>query len=193
MNKKIIIIEGYLASGKSTFALQLSKSINVSCFVKDTFKTAICSSISIADRKESSLFSTVTFNAMMYVAERLFETGSPIILEGNFVPAGVKQVDEAGVIKELIDQYGYTSLTFKFIGDTRILYKRFMDREKTDERGQANKIGFDVSYDVFDRWCHNLDNFNVGGEIIQIDTTDFAEVNFDNYIKSARQFISEAK
>ena len=193
MNKKIIIIEGYLASGKSTFALQLSKSINVPYFVKDTFKTAICNNISIADRKESSLFSAVTFNAMMYVAERFFETGSPIIMEGNFVPAGVKQVDEAGVIKQLIDKYGYTPLTFKFIGDTQILYKRFMDREKTVERGQANKIGQDVSYDTFDRWCHNFDSFNVGGKIIQVDTTDFAEVNFDHYIKSARQFISETK
>ena len=193
MNKKIIIIEGYLASGKSTFALQLSKSINVPYFVKDTFKTAICNSISIADRKESSLFSVVTFDAMMYVAERFFETGSPIIIEGNFVPAGVKKVDEAGVIKELIDKYGYTPLTFQFIGDTQILYRRFMDREKTVERGQANKIGFDVSYDIFDGWCHNFDNFNVGGEIIQVDTTDFSEVNFDNYIMFARQFINETK
>ena len=193
MNKKIMIIEGYLASGKSTFALQLSKSINVPYFVKDTFKTAICNNISIADRKASSLFSAVTFNAMMYVAERFFETGSPIIMEGNFVPAGVKQVDEAGVIKQLIDKYGYTPLTFQFIGDTQILFKRFMDREKTLERGQANKIGHDVSYDTFDRWCHNFDNFNVGGEIIQVDTTDFAEVDFDHYIKSARQFICETK
>ena len=193
MNKKIMIIEGYLASGKSTFALQLSKSINVPYFVKDTFKTAICNNISIADRKESSLFSAVTFNAMMYVTERFFETGSPIIIEGNFVPAGMKQVDEAGVIKQLIDKYGYTPLTFQFKGDTRILYKRFMDREKTVERGQANKIGHDVSYDTFDGWCHNFDNFNIGGEIIQVDTTDFAEVNFDHYIKSARQFICETK
>ena len=191
MSKKIIIIEGYLASGKSTFALQLSKLINVPYFVKDTFKTAICNNISIADRKESSLFSAVTFNAMMYVTERFFETGSPIIIEGNFIPAGMKQVDEAGVIKQLIDKYGYTPLTFQFKGDTRILYKRFMDREKTVERGQANKIGHDVSYDTFDGWCHNFDNFNVGGEIIQVDTTDFAEVNFDNYIKYVRQFISE--
>lgn len=193
MNKKIIIIEGYLASGKSTFALQLSKSINVPYFVKDTFKTAICNSISIANRKESSLFSAATFDAMMYVTERFFETGNPIIIEGNFAPAGVKQVDEAGVIKRLIDQYGYTPLTFKFIGDTQILYRRFMDREKTVERGQANKIGFNVSYDIFDGWCHNFDNFNVGGKIIQADTSDFTKVNFDKYINSARQFISESE
>jgi hypothetical protein len=49
---------------------------------------------------------------MMYVAERLLETGFPFIIEGNFVPAGLKETDEAGVIKALIQKYGYQSLTF---------------------------------------------------------------------------------
>lgn len=191
MNKKIIIVEGYLASGKSTFALQLSKAINVPCFIKDTFKTALCKNVSIENRKESSLFSAVTFDAMMYVTERLFETGSPAIIEGNFVPGGVKKVDEAGAIKELIDKYGYTSLTFQFMGDTQTLYKRFVEREKTIERGRANRIGMDVSYSIFDQWCHNFDDFNVGGKIVQVDTTDFARVDFDTYIESAKRFMGE--
>lgn len=187
-----MIIEGYLASGKSTFALQLSRSILVPYLIKDTFKSAICRSFSITDREESSRFSAVTFDAMLYVAERLFETGNPVILEGNFVPAGVKDVDEAGAIRQLIEGYGYASLTFKFTGDTQILYKRFTDREQTAGRGQANKIGSFLPYSTFDRWCHNLDNFSVGGEIIPVDTTDFSCVDFDAYIESARQFMGQA-
>ncbi len=99
MNKKIIIIEGYLATGKSAFALQLSKSINIPYLIKDTFKIALCKNISVTSRTESSVFSTVTFDGMMYVAERMLETSIPIIIEGNFVPAGVKKIDEAGAIK----------------------------------------------------------------------------------------------
>lgn len=189
MNKKIILIEGYLASGKSTFARQLSKSIHVPCFVKDTFKIALCKTSSITDRNESSLFSAITFDAMMYVTERIFESGNPVIIEGNFVPAGVKKVDEAGVIQQLIDTYNYSPITFQFTGDTHVLYQRFIEREKTVERGQANKIGADVSYETFYQWCHNLDSFHVSGKIIQVDTTDFTKVNFNTYIESARQFM----
>ena len=178
MNNKIIIIEGYLASGKSTFALQLSKSINVPYLIKDTFKIALCKNIS------------VTFDAMMYVTERLFETGNPVIIEGNFVPGGIKKTDEAKIIRQLIGKYDYTPLTFKFTGDTQALHKRFIDREKTIERGQVNKIGFDISHDTFDRWCHNLDDFNVGGKVIPVDATDFTSVNFDAYIEYVRQFMS---
>ena len=189
MNKKIIIIEGYLASGKSTFAKQLSKQINIPYLIKDTFKIALCENIEIPNRTESIRFSTVTFDAMMYVVERMFEVGYPIIIEGNFVPAGIKKVDEACTIRQLIDKYGYDSLTFKFTGDTKVLHRRFVEREETVERGQVNKIGSEVSYDDFNQWCHNLDSFDVGGEIVKVDTSDFNLVDFDSYYELAKQFM----
>lgn len=189
MNNKIIIIEGYLASGKSTFALRLAKSINVPYLCKDTFKIALCKSIPVGGRSERRALSAVTFDGMMYVAERMMETGAPIILEGNFVPAGIKEVDEAGAIRRLMDQYNYASLDFKFTGDTRVLYQRFLEREKTAERGEVNKIGEDVPYATFQQWCRGLDHFDVGGETVRVDTTDFSKVDFDAYIKLAKECV----
>ena len=185
MNKKVIVIEGYLAAGKSTFALQLSKSLNIPYLIKDTFKITLCKNIPVTNRTESSVFSTVTFDGMMYVVERMLETSAPIIIEGNFVPAGVKKVDEASVIKRLINKYNYTPLDFKFVGDTQ----RFLKREKTAERGEVNKFGIDVPYDTFNQWCHNLDSFDIGGETVRIDTTNFSSVNFMTYIKLAKGFM----
>ena len=191
MKRKIIIIGGYLASGKSIFAVRLSKAINVPYLVKDTFKIALCKSIEINAREESSRFSAVTFDAMMYVAERLIETGFPVIIEGNFTPAGIKKVDEAGTIKALIDKYGCHSLTYKFTGDTNVLHKRFIEREKTPERGHVNTMFYEPGFDDFDKWRHNLDAFDIGGEIIGIDTTDFMKVDFEGHMVSARLFMGE--
>jgi 2-phosphoglycerate kinase len=191
MSKKIIVIGGYLAGGKSSFALTLSKELNVPYIIKDTFKIKLCSNIEILNREEKSRFSVVTFDAMMYVAERLMETCFPIIIEGNFVPKGIKKMDEAGVIKALIDKYGYRSLTYKFIGDTKILHKRFNDREKRAERGWVNQVDeSEISYDKFDLWCHNMDAFDVGGKAVTIDTTDFNDVDFSSHIETARLFLS---
>ncbi len=122
MSGKIIIIEGYLASGKSTFARKLSKETGVPCFIKDTFKIALCKSAGSLSREESSLFSAVTFDGIMYAAERLIETGNSVIIEGNFTPAGVKKTDEAEEIMRLIEKYGCKTLTFKFTGSTRVLF-----------------------------------------------------------------------
>ncbi len=191
MSGKIIIIEGYLASGKSTFARKLSKETGVPCFVKDTFKIALCKSVGLLSREESSRFSVVTFDGIMYAAERLIETGNPVIIEGNFTPAGVKKTNEAGEIRRLIEKYGCSPLTFKFMGSTRVLFQRFVNREGSPERGQANTMQIPFSYEDFSTWCHNLDNFDVGGEIIRIDTTDFDAVDFDKYTALARKFLRE--
>ena len=189
MNKKVIIVEGYLASGKSTFALQLSKAIRVPYLLKDTFKIALCKNLSITNRTESSLFSAVTFDSMLYVLERMLETDAPLILEGNFVPAGVKKMDEAGAIRRLVEKYHFASLDFKFIGNTKVLHQRFLAREQTAERGEVNKIGEEVTYERFDRWCHDLDAFEIGGETVRVDTTDFDKVDFNAYIALAKKFM----
>ena len=126
---------------------------------------------------------------MLYVMERLFESSYPVIIEGNFVPPGIKKIDEAGAIKQLVDKYNYESLTYKFMGDTEVLYKRFAMREDTPERGQANKMFSEVSYDDFNIWCHNLDKFDIGGKIIKVDTTDFEKLDTEKLIEDARLFI----
>ncbi len=191
MSVKIIIIEGYLASGKSTFARKLSKETKIPCFIKDTFKIALCKSAGLLSREESSRFSAVTFDGIMYAAERLVETGNFVIIEGNFTPAGVKKTNEAGEIRRLIQKYDCLPLTFKFMGSTRILFQRFVNREGSPERGQANTMQIPFSYDDFSVWCHNLDNFDVGGEIVRVDTTNFDTVDFDKHMAIARKFLQE--
>jgi predicted kinase len=191
MGGKIIVIAGYLASGKSTFAARLSGELQIPYLIKDTFKIAICDSLPVNSREESSRFSAVTFDAMMYVTQRHLETACPLIIEGNFVPFGVKKVDEAGVIQALIKKYGCQPLTYKFKGDTQVLHKRYIERDKTPGRGQVNAMNSDISYADFDRVCHNLDSFAVGGEIIEIDTTNFAQVDFASHIDHAHKFMMQ--
>ena len=189
MNKKIIIIAGYLASGKSTFALKMSKKLNIPYFIKDTLKSAICTSIPIESRDESKRFSVATFDAILYITERLMETGYPFIIEGNFETGAGYKVNEAHFLKALIEKYDYQSLTFVLHGDTRKLYERFYDREKQPERGQANQIHSELSYEDFDKWIKPLGDFTVGVKTIKIDTTDFELVDFDSHIKTAHSFL----
>ena len=150
MYKKIIIIAGYLASGKSTFALRLSKEVNVPYFVKDTLKSAICTSIPITNREDGRRFSAATFDAIAYVAERLMETGYPLIIEGNFVMGGYMKLNEGETIRQLIEKYGYKSLTYIFWGDTRVMCDRFNERENLPERGQSNQVFSVLSYEDSD-------------------------------------------
>lgn len=189
MDKKIIVITGCLASGKSTFALGLARQVNVPYLIKDTFKSAICRSIKIPGRSVSSQLSAAAFDGMLYVTERVMETGGPIIIEGNFMPPGVKPVDEAGAIRELAGRYGYSKLTFRFTGDPAVLHRRFTEREQSPERGDANRIGSPVSLETFRQWCRSLDGFDIGGQLVEVDTTDFAAAGLDRCIERAVEFL----
>ena len=98
---------------------------------------------------------------------------------------------EAGAIKALADKFECRSLTYKFVGDTRILYERFIKRDILPERGQANMMFYEPSYNEFDIWCHNLDNFNIGGKIVEVDTSNFNSVDFEQHIETARKFLAK--
>ncbi len=189
MGGKVIIIEGYLASGKSTFARRLSVELNMPYLITDTFKSALCRSVITPGWNESSRFSAVTFDAMMYVAERLMETRVPFIIEGNFVPPGVKKVNEAGVIKALLEKHACAPLAFKFTGEIPVLHKRYVERNALPERGDANRFSGETPPHVFETYCRNLDAFHVGGEAVRVDTTDFAAVDYDCLIRRAQKFI----
>jgi predicted kinase len=189
MNKKIIIIAGYFASGKSTFALKLSKEINVPYLIKDTFKSAICFNLPITNREEGRRFSAATFDAIVYVTERFMEAGYPLIIEGNFVMGGYMKLNEGDVIKSLIERHNYQSLTYIFWGDTRIICDRFNEREKLPERGQANQVFAELTYDDCEKWLPPLAEFTVGGKIFKVDTTDFDKVDYDHLFNTAHNFM----
>ncbi len=189
MQSKLIVITGYLASGKSTFASTLSERLRVPCFIKDRMKIALCESLGPISKAESSRFSAVTFDGMLYAAGQLLAVGQPAILEGNFVPAGLKKTDEAGEIRELAGRFGAETLTFFFRGDTRALHPRYLAREQTPERGEVNKMGREVPFEEFDRLCHNLDPFSIGGETVMVDTTDFTRVDFAALCEKAARFL----
>ena len=80
-------------------------------------------------------------------------------------------------------------LTYKFTGDTRVLYERYIKREKSPERGDANRDFEEIPFEVFDGYCRNLESFSIGGEVVRIDTTDFESVDFERHIEQARLFI----
>jgi hypothetical protein len=93
------------------------------------------------------------------------------------------------VLKGLAERYGYRTLTFLLAGDARILYERFIERETTAERSQANRAWGEFTLDDYIKTAAALEAFNIGGKIERIDTTDFYEVDYAHHIETARVFL----
>ena len=191
LNRKIIIIGGYCATGKSTFAAVLSKKFGVSHFCKDDVKIALNRSIAVNNRADSRILSATAFDAMAFTAERLMETGLPLILEANFVMRpNHNGLHEGNALRDLISRHGYKSLTYIFHGDLEVLYRRFAARDVLPERGVANKMWGNFTFDDYVQANLHLTDLDVGGCVVKIDTTDFASVDFEGYTRIAHEFLN---
>ena len=186
----IIIITGYCAAGKTTFAAKLSQRLGIPYFSKDLVKIALNRSFPVESGADSRQLSAIAFDAIAFNAERLMEVRLPLIVEANFTMkenhGGVK---EGEVLRGLVARYNYRSLTYVFLGDLPVLYKRFMARDALPERGAANKMWGEYTYGDYLEDNVHLADFNIGGEIVKIDATDFGAVDFCKYIKVAHTFL----
>ena len=188
--RKIIIVAGYSAAGKTTFASELSQKLGIPYFSKDMVKIALNRSFPVENRADSRRLSAIAFDAIAFNVERFMEVGLPLIIEANFVMKenhnGLKEGD---VLLDLITRYSYQSLTYVFLGDLEVLYKRFMTRDVMPERGTANKMWGEFTFEDYKRPNIHLGEFNIGGKIVKIDATDLAAVDFNEHIKFAHTFL----
>lgn len=180
----VILIAGHVAAGKTTFSHKLAEALHIPVFNKDNIKAVLGGYLPVDNRAQSKNLSRATFGLMAHIAENLMKTGVPFIWESNF--AG----DEPETLRFLTDRYAYRSLSFVLVGDLRVIYERFTARENTPMRDPANRAFGDLAdYPSFASAVGPLSDFDAGGEMVRIDTTDFTRVDFKPHIAYARQFL----
>jgi predicted kinase len=183
MNNKIIIVGGYCATGKSTFARKLSQLLQIPCFIKDVIKEVLGDGFGPENNMVEQKGSAATFFLMLHIAESFLQTGNVCILESNFKSKEIVQ------LKVLLEKYKAECLTFIFKGDFDVLFDRYMKRDVSEKR----------------HWVHNTagenpENFKEGhlqsgigetgiGKIITIDSTSFANVNYEDLFVLAKNFM----
>lgn len=115
--RKVILIGGDLASGKSTYSRFLSKKLGLTLLNKDVLKEILGDHFYAANREENKVLSVVAFELIKY-----FITSSTcdIIIESNFKEYEMQELKE--MLKT--DQV----LSLKFSGDDKMLHQRFLKR-----------------------------------------------------------------
>jgi len=85
MSKKIIVIGGYCATGKSVFSRKLSKLINIPCFNKDVIKEILGDGFGPEDNMVFNKGSHTTFLLMLHTAEQFLQVEKSCILVFYFI------------------------------------------------------------------------------------------------------------
>lgn len=175
--KKVVLITGDLAAGKSTLADKLSTTLNFTCIKKDCVKEIICDSVGFSTREENKRISVAAVNSMIHFLEQTLKIGGEVILEANF------RLQEILRIQDIVKQYNGELFVIYLTGDPKVLYERFLSRVPTRHRAHLS-IGLDKDYDKFVDYINDLRNQLERIDCLKIDTTSLLEEDVLNKASS---------
>ncbi len=126
--KRLLLITGDIAAGKTTFSNQLAQRYSVAVFQKDTIKEILGDNIGFRDREENRKLSNAAVQLMAHLFWQIAQTGSDLILEANFHGSELEQ------LHELANRMQYRVLTLVLRGEAEILYGRYLHRMRAENR-----------------------------------------------------------
>jgi len=178
--KKIILVGGDLAAGKTTFAKKIAHELNLIVLNKDTIKEILGDNIGFKDRAENLRLSYATFELFKYLAKEFMEKEISFILESNF------RERELRYLEELTNEYHYQAISFILTGDISILHQRFMDRIASKTRNIVHQAVDLSSEEDFRQLILEARKVTYFGTIYKIDTTNL-DIDYPKIIEMINQ------
>ena len=181
--KKLILITGDLAAGKSTYSKILSERYNMNVINKDPLKEILCDTIGFDGREQNLKLSVAATSVMCYLFSEFAKFGRDIILEANF------HAQELVRLNETAKENGYSVLTLVFRGDIAVLHERYMNRIRCEHRHPGHlSIALDELED-FRQYIEIARLDEIPGETIEVNADDFAYKTDETLFRKIDDFL----
>lgn len=182
--KKLLLITGDLAAGKSTFAGKLSARYNILALQKDTVKELLGDRIAWHNREENKSLSDAAIEIICHVFSRNAATEADMILEANF------HEKELETLHSLADRNQYNVLTLVLQGDADVLYRRHIHRMKEENRHPVHLSTTLDQKEDFLKLTEFIRTEKVPGKALVIEATDLSYqddpavlIQIDNFMR----------
>lgn len=178
--KKLILLGGVLAGGKSTFSSILRERFGVTVVNKDRLKEILGDNIHTSNREENKKLSVISFEIMSY----LLESGvGALVLESNFKDY------ELSTLREKCDSLGFDVLSVVFDADDAVLHQRFQKR-LGENRHPVHKSQDFTDINDFKPVLDELRCVKYFGRIINVDCTDFSYQQDESLYSLIEEFLN---
>lgn len=166
--RKLLLITGDIAAGKSTFSRILSERYHTAAFQKDTIKEILSDFVEFRNRRENKMLSYAAVEMMCHIFTGITQAGEAVILEANF------HEDELEKLHSIADEKQYDVLTLVLRGDADILYHRYVHRMNEENRHPVHLTTTLHVKEDFIRTAEWIRGEKVIGEKLVIEASDFS-------------------
>ena len=183
----LVIVTGAPCTGKTTLVMRLAADFQLPFIYKDGIKEILFDRLGWKDKQWSKLLSLASFDLLYYFVESLLKSGKSLIVEANFKT----QVDTEKFLT-LKSQSEFVPFQILCRAEPEILLERFRSRASAPERHPGH-IDHLTEGDIRASLRHGeYQALAIGGQLIEIDTTDLAQVNYHNLITILNSALSKS-
>lgn len=182
--KKLLLITGDIAAGKTTFSRILSRRCGAAAFQKDTVKEILGNHIAFLDRTENKQLSLAAVELMIHIFTALSESGAALILEANFSAEELEKLHAAAT------ESGYEVLTLVLRADVETLYERYLRRIREEHRNPVHLSAPLHIREEFERYVEQGRREAIPGEQIAIDASDFSFQTDEELLEKIDRFMT---
>ena len=184
----LILVSGPPCSGKTTLGAWLAQEFKLPLFHRDGFKELLFDSLGWSDLEWSQRLGGASYALLYHTAEALVRAEHSVIIESNFDP----QFDTQRV-RDLAARHPFLPLQIRCMAEGTVLFERFKQRVASGKRhpGHLDHLNIPIYEPIVWEGPSARDDFlDIGGERIDVDTSDFAKVDYEAILALVRAAIA---
>jgi predicted kinase len=180
----LVVIAGPPCTGKTTLGRRLAADLGVPFITKDGIKERLFESLGWSDRAWSRRLGVASITVLYDTLERILAAGCSCVTESVFRP---EYDDER--LRQLCARYDARPFQIQCVAEGEALWRRWRERVESGARhpGHVEPTMYDEVRPQLLRG--RLDPLHLDGSLVEVDTTDFAAVDYVGLLSQVRKAI----
>ncbi len=178
-----IIVTGPPASGKTTLARTIADTFHFPLFGKDNIKELLFEHLGWSDRAWSRKCGITAYGILYYVMASQLRAQKSFVMEGNLQP----KFDTPKLLA-LQKEFGCHFIQVHLDTEKQVLLERFHKRNASPSRHPGH-CDEDNEPDFIKKYAVRHGPLEIGGDIFEIDTTDFSKVDVQKILADISQVL----
>ncbi len=168
----LVIITGLPATGKTTLGQHIARELQLPFVHKDGIKELLFDTLGWSDIEWSQQLGRASIELLYYFAEAQLKAGKSCVVESNFDAA--LATPKFAALKTKCD---CATVQIICTADPDVIWQRYQSRWDAGQKHPGHVQHLDPRGDSWIHWPQDEAMMDIGGDVIEVDTTDFSKVD----------------